>query len=95
MLRLRLEYASRAQSWRSALAPIIPDVKTGDRLVGYFDVKHGASFYSDQRSLGQIKDPDFSSAFLAIWLDPATRAGTLREALLGRESISSSVEALS
>ncbi len=95
MLRLRPEYAGRAQSWRSALAPIIPDVKAGDRLVGYFDVEHGASFYSDQRSLGQIKDPDFSSAFLAIWLDPATRAGTLREALLGHESISSSVEALS
>jgi len=94
MLRLRPEYSSRAQSWRSALTPIIPDVKAGDRLVGYFDMEYGASFYSDQKFLGQIQDPDFSSAFLAIWLDPASRAGALREALLGREVISPSAEAL-
>ena len=94
MLRLRPEYSDRAQSWRSTLAAIIPDVKAGDRLVGYFDTEHGARFYSDQTSLGQVQDPDFSSAFLAIWLDPATRAGALRAALLGRESISPSAEVL-
>ena len=94
MLRLRPEYTNRAPGWRSDLTPIIPDVKAGDRLVGYFDTEYGASFYSDQKSLGQIQDPDFASAFLAIWLDPATRAGALRTALLGRESISSSAEVL-
>lgn len=94
MLRLRPEYSNRAQSWRSALTPIIPDVKAGDRLVGYFDRVHGASFYSEHKLLGQIEDPDFSSAFLSIWLDPATRAGALRASLLGREAISLSVEML-
>lgn len=94
MLRLRPEYSNRAQSWRSALTPIIPDVKAGDRLVGCFDTAHGASFYSDQQFLGQIDDPDFSSAFLAIWLDPASRAGALREALLGHQAITPSAEAL-
>lgn len=94
MLRLRPEYSDRAQSWRSALTPIIPDVKAGDRLVGCFDTEHGASFYSDQQLLGRIDDPDFSSAFLAIWLHPETRAGALRETLLGRETISPSAEAL-
>lgn len=89
MLRLRPEYTNRAQTWRSDLTLIIPNVKAGDRIVGYFDAKVGASFYSDQISLGQIQDPDFASAFLSIWLDPATRAGALRVALLGRESISS------
>jgi hypothetical protein len=94
MLRLRPEYSGRAQSWRSVLTPIIPDVKAGDRLVGYFDTEYGASFYSDRKSLGQVQDPDFSSAFLAIWLDPATRAGALRAALLRSESISPSAEVL-
>jgi hypothetical protein len=94
MLRLRPEYSNRAPSWRLALTPIIPDVKAGDRLVGCFDRAYGASFYSDQKCLGQVNDPDFASAFLAIWLDPATRAGALRTALLGREAIPSSVEML-
>lgn len=95
MLRLRPDASSRAQSWRNALSSIIPDVKAGDRLVGYFDDVHGASFYSDKLSLGQINDPEFSSAFLAIWLDPATRAGALRLALLGSASDVDQVETLS
>jgi len=84
MLRLHPEHSGRGQAWRDALGQIIPDVKAGDRLVGYFDPARGANFYSDQAPLGAIQEPAFACTFLSIWLDSATRASALREALLGQ-----------
>ena len=42
----------------------------------------GARFYRDGKLLGEILDPEFGHAFFAIWLDPKTTGGKLREALL-------------
>jgi|LauGreSuBDMM15SN_2_FD.fasta_scaffold07983_4 hypothetical protein len=95
MLRLHPEHSDRGQAWRDALAQIIPDVKVGDRLVGYFDPTRGANFYSDQAPLGAIQEPAFAAAFLSIWLDPASRASALREALLGQPQTSPLREVLS
>ena len=92
MLRLHPEHSDRGQAWRDALGQIIPDVKAGDRLVGYFDPAHGANFYSDHAPLGAIQEPAFASAFLSIWLDPATRASTLRASLLGQSETRQVVE---
>ena len=95
MLRLHPEHSDCGQAWRDALGQIIPDVKAGDRLVGYFDPERGANFYSDHAPLGAIQQPAFASAFLSIWLDPATRASALREALLGHSKTSQVIEVLS
>jgi len=95
MLRLHPEHSDRGQAWRDALAQIIPDVKAGDRLVGYFDPTRGANFYSDHAPLGVIGEPAFAATFLSIWLDPATRASALREALLGQPQTSQLREVLS
>jgi hypothetical protein len=95
MLRLHPEHSDRGQAWRDALGQIIPDVKAGDRLVGYFDPVRGANFYSDHGPLGVIQEPAFASTFLSIWLDPATRASTLRASLLGQSESSQVVEVLS
>ena len=95
MLRLHPEHSDCGQAWRDALGQIIPDVKAGDRLVGYFDPMRGANFYSDHAPLGVIDEPAFAATFLSIWLDPATRASALREALLGQPQTSQLREVLS
>jgi hypothetical protein len=85
--RLRPESAESTDQWRASLKQIIPDVTAGERLIGYFDPATGVSFYSAEHALGDIVDKDFASAFLAIWLDPATRAPDLRAALLGHSAV--------
>ena len=85
--RLRPDHAESSDRWRAALKQIIPDVTAGERLIGYFDPANGVSFYSAAHVLGHIGDKDFASAFLAIWLDPATRAPDLRTALLGQSAV--------
>lgn len=69
--------------WQMRLKQILHDVTLGDRLLGVFKPQQGVWFYDTQTCLGQIQDPAFVAAFTAIWLDPQTRAKTLRTQLLG------------
>jgi len=43
-------------------------------------------FYSAQALLGEVRDPQFTEAFAAIWLDPQTRSSALRQALLASQA---------
>jgi len=43
----------------------------------------GVRFYANGTPTATIADLDFAHAFFNIWLDPATRAKTLRAQLLG------------
>jgi hypothetical protein len=62
---------------------LFPDVAAGDTLTGVHLPERGARFFHNGRLLGEIRDPQFSRAFFAIWLDPRTREPSLRAALLG------------
>ena len=81
--RLRNPAPEQLQSWSEALRRIVPDVGLNDRLVGYFIPGQAVRFYSATAFLGEVADPAFGEGFAAIWLDPATRSTTLRQALLG------------
>ena len=83
--RLASPEADQAADWRQTLESIVPDVSLGDRLFGGFKPDEGVCFFSAQRALGSILDPEFARAFAAIWLDPRTQRPALREALLGVE----------
>ena len=83
--RLFAPETEQVVSWRQALEAIIPDVGLGDRLFGWFKPDEGVYFFSSDRALGSILDPEFARAFAAIWLDPRTLRPALREALLGGE----------
>lgn len=74
----------QAERWHAALAQVLPDVQAGERLTGVYLPAEGARFYANDRATGQIRDPALARAFFAIWLDPATRAPTLRRQLLGQ-----------
>lgn len=68
--------------WTAKLAAVLPDVKPGDRLLGWHRPTQGALFQSGPRVLGRIDDPVFSALFFGIWLSAATSEPALRTALL-------------
>ncbi len=70
------------QSWLHTMARIFPDVKAGERLSGAYLPAAGARFYLDGKLLAEVPDAAFARAFFGIWLDPASSAGALRQALL-------------
>lgn len=73
---------AQRKQWLQKMAAIFPDVKEGDRITGVLVPAQGARFYLDGKPLANVDDPDFARAFFGIWLDPATTAPALRQALL-------------
>lgn len=74
--------AALRAAWLQKMLAIFPDVKEGSRLGGVFLPGEGVRFYSDGQPLATVADPAFAQAFFGIWLDTATSAPKLREALL-------------
>ena len=73
---------AQADRWQSRLAAVLPDVKRGDRITGLNRPGQGASFFHNDRALGEIADPSFARLFFAIWLGEATSEPALRQRLL-------------
>ncbi len=73
----------KRRAWGQAMENLFPDVVEGSTLTGLHLPGKGARFFHDGKPLGVIADPEFSRAFFSIWLDPATSAPDLRNALLG------------
>jgi hypothetical protein len=72
----------RRGRWFTDMKQLFPDVARGDRLTGVNEPGRGARFFHNDRPIGAVDDPDFATAFFAIWLDERTVAPSLREALL-------------
>ncbi|MGE4244170.1 chalcone isomerase family protein [Ramlibacter sp.] len=73
-----------AARWEQSLAALLPDVKPGDRIAGVHRPGRGASFFHNDRFLGDTADPRFATRFFAIWLGPDTSEPAMRARLLGR-----------
>ncbi|WP_245748891.1 chalcone isomerase family protein [Oceanisphaera psychrotolerans] len=69
--------------WRRELSAIWPSVKKRDELVLRVDSAGVSRFYFNWELLGEITDPDFGPAFLAIWLSPDSRDPRLTRQLKG------------
>lgn len=80
--KLDLGTVQQREMWKAAMTQIFPDVQDGSHLTGIYLPNQGARFYLDGKLIGDIMDADFSQAFFAIWLSPATSAPQLRDALL-------------
>jgi hypothetical protein len=76
----------RRGRWLAEMKRLFPNVARGDRLTGFHEPGRGARFFHNDRPIGTVDDPDFASAFFAIWLDERTVAPSLREALLRQAS---------
>lgn len=68
--------------WAKRLAVIWPDLKQGDKLRLNVNKKRESEFFYNEKSIGLIEDPNFSTCFLAIWLAKDSSADDLREDLL-------------
>lgn len=73
---------AQRKAWLQKMAAIFPDVAEGSHITGVSVPGEGAHFYLDGKPLADINDADFARAFFGIWLDPATTAPALRQALL-------------
>lgn len=82
MQKLGYGTAEQRNAWLSKMVALFPDVQDGTHITGLYLPGVGARFYLDGKRLGEIDDPEFGRAFFAIWLDPKTTGGKLREALL-------------
>ena len=82
MKRLGYTDAGKLGRWETEMDRVFPDIKAGDRLVGVSVPGRQARFYSQDRLLGTVNDPEFARAFFSIWLDPATSEPKLRAQML-------------
>ena len=73
---------AQAVAWQAALAQLLPDVASGDRITGVNRPGGGAQFFHNGRALGEIGDAQFARSFFGIWLAPQTSEPALRAALL-------------
>jgi len=78
--------SEQQQAWLNKMKALFPDVREGSQISGVYLPAGVARFYLDGKLLGEIADAEFARAFFAIWLDPRTRAGSLRKQLLANQS---------
>ena len=74
--------AEQATRWQQALQAALPDVKSGDRLLGIHQPGVGAVFKMAGRVVGEVPDAEFSRLFFGIWLSPQTSEPGLRQELI-------------
>ena len=75
--------AERRERWLASLRTFWSDVRPGDNVTTVVVPGKGTRFYDERGFMGQIDDPDFGPAFLAIWLDSRSVVADLRVQLLG------------
>jgi len=82
------EFARDAQidEWLDSLAAIWPDIKEGDRLAFWKDKSGLGHFFLKDRWIGSLEDPEFSTAFLKIWLSEKSSYPQLAKQLRGESS---------
>nr|WP_255501350.1 chalcone isomerase family protein [Mitsuaria sp. WAJ17] len=73
----------QAQQWLILMKQAFPDVKPGDRLLGWHDGQGGVRFYYNGRQTAELSDPLYARLFFGIWLAPQSSAPALRQSLLG------------
>lgn len=72
------------RTWLKAMIDIFPNVQKGDSLLGIYKPNEGAEFWSNQKRLGVVSDPQFAKLFFGIWLHEATPAPAIRQAWLNK-----------
>jgi hypothetical protein len=77
--------AAQREAWLAELRQVFRDIEPGHNFTTLVIPGRGTRFYDQNELLGEIADPSFGPAFLAIWLDPGTVVKDLRTQLLGRE----------
>jgi hypothetical protein len=80
---------AKQTDWINQLNMIWPDIKQSNGLTIVVDINQKSKFYFNSKNInnkliGEISDPDFGPAFLAIWLGENTSEPKLRKRLIGK-----------
>ena len=75
----------KLKHWGDEMARIFPDIKQGDTLIGVSLPGKEARFYSRDKLIATVPDPEFAKAFFDIWLSEKTSEPKLRVKLLGEQ----------
>lgn len=73
---------AKIESWSARLEELWTDVAENDSITLYIDQENCSYFFFNEEELGKVDDPQFSSAFLAIWLSEKTTAPKVRKQLI-------------
>lgn len=73
---------AQAQQWLTLMKQAFPDVKPGDRLLGWHDGQGLVRFFHNGRPTVETTDKLYARLFFGIWLAPQTSAPALRQSLL-------------
>jgi hypothetical protein len=76
----------KLKRWGEEMAKIFPDIKKGDALIGVSIPGKEARFYSREKLIAAVPDPEFAKAFFDIWLSEKSSEPRLRLKLLGAPS---------
>ena len=74
---------AKLKRWGDEMAKIFPDIKKGDTLVGVNVPGKEARFYTRDKFIAAVADPEFSKAFFDIWMSEKTSDPGVRVKLLG------------
>lgn len=74
---------AKLRSWGDEMVKIFPDIKKGDALIGVSLPGKEARFYSREKLIATVPDPEFAKAFFDIWLSEKSSEPKLRLKLLG------------
>ena len=74
---------AKLRRWGDEMLKCFPDIKQGDSLIGVSVPGKEARFYSREKLLATVPDPEFAKAFFDIWLSEKSSEPKLRAKLLG------------
>jgi hypothetical protein len=75
---------AQLKSWSAALQALIPNVRSGESITGFYQPDKGMQLLHQDRLLGELSDTELAQRFLGIWLAPETSQRQLRQQLLAR-----------
>ncbi|RVU29464.1 chalcone isomerase family protein [Neptunomonas marina] len=74
---------AKVERWMLELQQMWPSVKEGDQIAFQIDEQGKGHFFFNQTWIGTMKDPEFSPAFVKIWLGRSSMFPELAEKLRG------------
>lgn len=80
--KLGLNNLEQQQRWLDELTRLWRDVKKRDAITLYINKDGISYFFLNDEELGVISEPEFSEAFLAIWLSEDTSEPSVRAQLI-------------
>jgi hypothetical protein len=76
--------SSESEEWLLSLEAILPDVDKGDLVILKVDEELASNFYFNGSFIGRLESPDFTQAFLNIWLSEKGSYPELQRELTGQ-----------